>query len=122
MTDSVITVTSFSKGDIQDHMELPPSTSYRETRSRLLLESKMKKEDFPPRTYAYMHWWKLIYCNKESKSMRIEYVSSYNHRANKAERTIRDFKNDFIETLGKMHSSIPLALWDGITLSLHYYV
>lgn len=46
--------------------------------------------------------------------MRIEYLSSYNHRANKADRTIRDFKNDFIETLGKMHSSIPLALWDGI--------
>ena len=36
----------------------------------------------------------------EDKKVRIQYVPPHNHRANKAERAIRDFKSHLIATLG----------------------
>ena len=36
------------------------------------------------------------------------------HRANKAERAIRDMKNHFISLLGTINPAFPLDLWDAL--------
>jgi len=42
----------------------------------------------------------------------IQYVPPHVHRANRAERAIRTFKNHLIATLAGAHPSFPLYLWD----------
>ena len=48
------------------------------------------------------------------QQVAVQFVPAHNHRANRAERAIRDFKNHFIATLGTVHPSFPLNLWDEI--------
>lgn len=50
------------------------------------------------------------YC--ESKNIVIQYVPPHNHRANKAERSIRTFKNHFIAMLCTTHPDFPLQAWE----------
>jgi hypothetical protein len=46
--------------------------------------------------------------------IRIQYVPPNVHRANRAERAIRTFKNHLIATLAGAHAAFPLSLWDRI--------
>jgi hypothetical protein len=46
------------------------------------------------------------------KQITVRFVPAHNHRANKAERAISDFKNHFIALLGTAHPSCPLSLSD----------
>ena len=46
------------------------------------------------------------------QQITIQYVPPHTHRANKAERAIRDVKNHLISTLCTVHASFPLTLWD----------
>ena len=46
------------------------------------------------------------------QKVSIQYVPPHTHRANKAERAIRDVKNHMISMLCAVHESFPLALWD----------
>jgi hypothetical protein len=48
----------------------------------------------------------------KSKNIKIQYCAPGQHRANKAERAIRTFKNHFIATLCTTSTSFPLSLWD----------
>lgn len=48
----------------------------------------------------------------KDNNITVQLVPPHNHRANKAERAIRDYKNHVIATLGTVHSSFPLNLWD----------
>ena len=52
------------------------------------------------------------YCHNEA--IQLEYVAPHNHRANRAERAIRTYKNHFIATLCTAHASFPLHAWDTI--------
>ena len=47
-----------------------------------------------------------------SKVDSVEYVPPNSHRANKAERAIRTFKNHFIACLSTTDSTFPLNVWD----------
>ena len=42
----------------------------------------------------------------------VQFVPPHNHRANRAERAIRDFKNHLIAMLATVHPSFSLDLWD----------
>jgi hypothetical protein len=53
------------------------------------------------------------------KGIEIQYVPPHNHRANRAERAIRDVKNHIIATLGSTDSSFPLYLWDEVLPQLN---
>ena len=44
--------------------------------------------------------------------IELQYVPPHQHRANRAERAIRTFKNHFIATLSTASPSFPLHLWD----------
>jgi len=44
----------------------------------------------------------------------VEFVPPNNHRTNKAEPAIRDYKNHLISTLATTHESFPLELWDHV--------
>jgi hypothetical protein len=48
----------------------------------------------------------------QQHNLQIQFVPPHNHRANKAERTIRDFKNHFIGTFASTHSNFPMSLSD----------
>jgi hypothetical protein len=48
----------------------------------------------------------------QSEGISMQFVPPNNHRANKAERAIRDFKNHFVSTLASVHPSFPMGLWD----------
>jgi hypothetical protein len=48
----------------------------------------------------------------QTQNIKVEYVPAHNHRANRAERAIRTYKNHVIATLGTVHPSFPLHLWD----------
>eukprot|EP01034_Spumella_vulgaris_P021900 gene21900-27977_t len=48
----------------------------------------------------------------QERHITVQFVPPNNHRANKAERAIRTFKNHFISVLGTVHESFPLDLWD----------
>ena len=50
------------------------------------------------------------YC--QTQNISIQYVPPHNHRANRAERAIRTFKNHFISTLATADPSFPLKAWD----------
>ena len=50
------------------------------------------------------------YCTEQN--IAIQYVPPHNHRANRAERAIRTFKNHFISTLATADPSFPLKAWD----------
>ena len=50
------------------------------------------------------------YCHEQNIS--IQYVPPHNHRANRAERAIRTFKNHFIATLATADPTFPLKAWD----------
>ena len=50
------------------------------------------------------------YCKQSD--ITIQYVPPHNHRANKAERAIRTFKNHFIAMLCTTHKDFPLQAWD----------
>ncbi len=50
------------------------------------------------------------FCNEQEIS--IQYVAPHQHRANKAERAIRTFKNHWIACHSTAHSSFPLSAWD----------
>ena len=45
-------------------------------------------------------------------NLEIQFVPPNNHRANKAERAIRDFKNHFIASLSTTNENFPMNLWD----------
>ena len=47
-----------------------------------------------------------------SKVDSVQYVPAHSHRANKAERAIRTFKNHFISTLCTTDATYPLNAWD----------
>jgi len=55
----------------------------------------------------------------------VEFVPPNNHRTNKAEPAIRDYKNHLISTLATTHESFPLEIWDHVlpksTLPSTYY-
>jgi hypothetical protein len=53
------------------------------------------------------------------KGIEIQYVPPHNHRANRAERAIRDVKNHIIATLGSTDPSFPLYLWDEVLPQLN---
>ena len=48
----------------------------------------------------------------ETNNITIQYVPPHNHRANKAERAIRTFKNHFVAMLCTTHPSFPLQAWE----------
>jgi len=48
----------------------------------------------------------------KERNITVQLVPPHNHRANRAERAIRDYKNHVIATLGTVHPSFPLNLWD----------
>lgn len=50
------------------------------------------------------------FCAKEK--VQVQYVPPHNHRANKAERAIRTFKNHFIAMLATTDPNFPLCMWD----------
>ena len=52
----------------------------------------------------------------QSQSINHQYVSPSNHRANKAERAIRTWKNHFIAGLSSADPSFDFALWDHLLL------
>ena len=47
-------------------------------------------------------------------NIEFEYVAPHMHRANRAERAIRTFKNHFLATLATANPDFPLFLWDTI--------
>jgi hypothetical protein len=47
-----------------------------------------------------------------SRNIQFQYVPPHNHRANRAERAIRDVKNHLIAILATTHKEFPLYLWD----------
>jgi hypothetical protein len=51
-----------------------------------------------------------IYCKQQN--IQIQYVPPGNHRANKAERAIRTWKNHFISTLSGLDPTFPMTAWD----------
>jgi hypothetical protein len=55
----------------------------------------------------------------QKEKIFIQYVPPHNHRANKAERAIRDVKNHIISCLSTTHASFPLDLWDDILPHVH---
>eukprot|EP01034_Spumella_vulgaris_P028005 gene28005-34797_t len=52
------------------------------------------------------------YCKRQEPAIVIGYVPPGTHRANKAERAIRTWKNHFIATLCTTDPSFPLIAWD----------
>ena len=52
------------------------------------------------------------FCSSQSPAIAVQYVPPGNHRANKAERAIRTWKNHFISTLATTDPSFPLTAWD----------
>jgi hypothetical protein len=46
--------------------------------------------------------------------VQVQYVPPNNHRANKAERPIRDFKNHFVASFASVNAKFPLSLWDEV--------
>ena len=50
----------------------------------------------------------------KSVNITTHYVPPHNHRANKAERAIRSFKNHFITILSSIDKSFPIQAWDGL--------
>ena len=49
---------------------------------------------------------------KHEAKVEFQYLPPDNHRANKAERAIRYFKNHFISMLSTVHPDCPMSLWD----------
>lgn len=47
-----------------------------------------------------------------SEGVRMQYVPPSNHRANKAERAIRDVKNHFAATMATVNRNCPARIWD----------
>ena len=52
------------------------------------------------------------YCNAQLPPISLQYVAPGMHRANKAERCIRTWKNHFLATLAGTDPSFPLIAWD----------
>jgi hypothetical protein len=52
------------------------------------------------------------FCHSQTPSIRIEYVPPGNHRANKAERAIRTWKDHFVAGLASTDPAFPLQAWD----------
>jgi hypothetical protein len=48
----------------------------------------------------------------QKQGIQVSFVPPNNHRANAAERSIRDVKNHLISTLATADPAFPLALWD----------
>ena len=49
---------------------------------------------------------------RDEANVSFQYLPPDNHRANKAERHIRYFKNHFISMLATVHPNCPMSLWD----------
>jgi hypothetical protein len=52
------------------------------------------------------------FCRRQSPPISIQYVPPGNHRANKAERAIRSWKNHFISGLVSTDNNFPMEAWD----------
>lgn len=54
--------------------------------------------------------------------LSVQFVPPHTHRANRAERAIRTFKNHFLATLATTHPDFPLSLWDRVLPQLELTV